>query len=441
MQGHTVGNADVLNSNKLSRLDPRLARAEPHFWLNPFRKSVEAAFDKAPSPRTLVDEAAAEWRAYAPLLARLFPELESSNGEIVSPLLALTEAGSGQGPHILIKADHQLPLTGTIKARGGLFEVLGYAHRNAIEHGLLQAGQSVVRLADPDVRQHFGRFRIVTGSTGNLGYSVGVAGRGLGFEVEIHMSADAKPWKVERLRALGVTVIQHPGDFTAAVSVARQASQGENAYFVDDEDSLTLFQGYSAAAIELAEQLRAMKIEVTSDRPLVAYLPCGVGGSPGGVAFGLKHVFGDNAYCVFVEPVAAPAVLLQVAVGAETPVSVYDIGLDNKTLADGMAVPAASLLAVRHIQHLADAFATVDDASLLLRTSELWSAHKLRLEPSAVAGYQAFRALADDPQRPTFFERAIQLIWTTGGSQLPDGEFEYILDQARNLPSPQGYPK
>ncbi|MFW7354794.1 MAG: D-serine ammonia-lyase [Brucella sp.] len=421
----------MLTSKELREVDPKLLRAEPHFWPNPFRQSVEAAFKSAPSSRKLVDQAAEQWRAYAPLLIKLFPELESSNGEIASPLLNLTDESAGEGSRILVKADHLLPLTGTIKARGGLFEVLSYAKDNATEYGMLQPGQSLLRLADPEVREHFGRFRIATGSTGNLGFSVGLAARALGFKVEIHMSADAKAWKVERLRALGVTVIQYPGDFTAAVAKARESSLEDKAYFVDDEDSLTLFQGYSAAAVELANQIESMGIEISADRPLIAYLPCGVGGSPGGVAFGLKHVFGENVYCLLVEPVAAPSVLLQVAVGEATPISVYDAGLDNKTLADGMAVPAASLLAVKHIRHLVDAFATVDDNSLLRRTNELWATHQLRLEPSAVAGYQAFRALATDPQRPTIYERASHLVWTTGGSQLPDHEFAQILSLAR----------
>jgi D-serine dehydratase len=424
---------NVLTSEGLSKLDPKLTKGEPHFWPNPSKQSVEVAFNNAPSPSILVDEAADLWREYAPLLAKLFPELETSNGEIRSPLFDLT--GVTDGPRILVKADHLLPLTGTIKARGGLFEVLSYAKRNAIEHGLLRPQQPPERLAEPDVREHFARFRIATGSTGNLGFSVGLAARTVGFQVEIHMSADAKPWKVERLRTMGVNVIQHPGDFTAAVAIARESSRENNVYFVDDEDSLTLFQGYSAAAVELAEQFASLKIAVSGDRPLIAYLPCGVGGSPGGVAFGLKHVFGDNVCCVLVEPVAAPSVLLQVAVGEETPISVYEVGLDNKTLADGMAVPAASLLAVRHIKYLVDAFATVDDTSLLLRTNELWTDHKLRLEPSAVAGYQAFRALATDPRRPSFYERSMHLIWTTGGSQLPDHEFEHYLEQARALQS------
>ena len=72
----------------------------------------------------------------------------------------------------------------------------------------------------------------------------------------------------------------------------------------------------------------------------------------------------DNVHCVFVEPTAAPAVMLQVAAGRERPVSVYDYGLDNKTIADGLAVSSASQLVVQHVGAMIKGFATVNDGSV-----------------------------------------------------------------------------
>lgn len=113
--------------------------------------------------------------------------------------------------------------------------------------------------------------------------SVGIAARALGFRAVVHMSADAKSWKVDRLTRQGVEVIQHQADYTTAVEHARIAAEASpSVYFVDDERSELLFLGYSAAARELAEQLALAGRIVDLEHPLFVYLPCGIGGAPGG---------------------------------------------------------------------------------------------------------------------------------------------------------------
>lgn len=406
-------------------------------WLNPRREPAAQGLARSTFALADVEGARKRWQQFAPLLLRLFPELTGAGGVIDSALVQVTEPTAsallrGQRARLLVKADHALPLTGCIKARGGVYEVLLQAQQLAVAAGLLAPEDDCAVLAEAPARALFERHCIVVGSTGNLGFSVGFMARALGFAVEVHMSSDAKAWKKERLRRLGAEVVEHAQDYGAAVACARaSAAARANCYFVDDEGSVPLFLGYAAAAFDLQRQLAQHGVMVDASHPLIVLLPCGVGGAPGGVTLGLKLLYGDAVRCVFVEPVAAPCMLVQLAVGTVTPVSVYQAGLDNRTLADGLAVAQASMLVARTMAPVLDAIATVVDADLLRAVAALHADLGLRLEPSAAAGFVALAptlaALGPFEGEPTV------VVWTTGGALLPEAEFQALLDQAAAL--------
>ncbi|WP_150299085.1 D-serine ammonia-lyase [Pseudomonas profundi] len=408
----------------------RLQSMQPLLWVNPGRRT-----QADPIRPDDVDTAAQRFSKAGPLLVRRIAELEHPEGLIESPLVpadTLRDALDGAG-RWLLKADHQLPLAGSVKARGGFHEVLECADRTARQLGW--DGQSFAELGSSVWRERFGRYRLVVGSTGNLGISVGLLSRALGFRAEVHMSSDASEWKKQLLRERGVDVVEHDGDYASAVKAGRAIAEADDhSHFVDDERSASLFTGYAVAGRRLAAQLERQNIEVSHEHPLIVYLPCGVGGAPGGIAYGLKLIFGDRVHCWFAEPVSSPSVLMQLASGLESPLSVYDIGLDNRTLADGLAVGQASLLATACMQdRLAGVFTVRDDA---LR-EYLALAGKLlgeKLEPSATAGFAGPGWLSDSTAGREWCAahkvdpaNATHVLWSTGGGLVPESVYQRWL--------------
>ena len=233
-------------------------------------------------------------------------------------------------------------------------------------------------------------------------------------------------------------VVEYAEDYGVAVEQGRkEAERDPNCFFIDDENSRTLFLGYSVAGERVKKQFDEMGIKVDAEHPLFVYLPCGVGGGPGGVAFGLKLAFGDNVHCFFAEPTHSPCMLLGVHTGLHDAIAVQDLGIDNLTAADGLAVGRASGFVGRAMERLLDGFYTLSDQEMYDLLGLLARDEQIKLEPSALAGMPGpWRVSADGEWQTSHgldarrMMQATHLVWATGGGMVPAEEMEKYLATA-----------
>lgn len=424
-----------------------LIALEPVTWFNPKASTLAVGLPHVGLDGSDVADASARLARFAPYMCEAFPETRASKGILESEIAAIPEMqatlnaryGVEVTGKLLLKKDSHLPISGSIKARGGIYEVLTHAERLAIKAGLLCEEDDYRKLFSEEFRQFFGQYSIAVGSTGNLGMSIGIMSAKLGFTVTVHMSADAREWKKRKLREHGVIVVEYAEDYGVAVEQGRkEAERDPNCFFIDDENSRTLFLGYSVAGERVKTQFDQMGIKVDAEHPLFVYLPCGVGGGPGGVAFGLKLAFGDHVHCLFAEPTHSPCMLLGVHTGLHDNIAVQDLGIDNLTAADGLAVGRASGFVGRAMERLLDGFYTLSDQEMYDLLGLLARDEQIKLEPSALAGMPGpWRIAADrEWQAERGFDaatlaRATHLVWATGGGMVPAEEMEKYLATAK----------
>ncbi|WP_321858545.1 hypothetical protein [Paraburkholderia tropica] len=93
-----------------------------------------------------ISDASARLQRFAPFLAEAFDDVREAGRITESPLTevpvfaqVLSQRYDVEAPaRLLLKQDSHLPISGSIKARGGIYEVLFHAEQLAIRHGLLK---------------------------------------------------------------------------------------------------------------------------------------------------------------------------------------------------------------------------------------------------------------------------------------------------------------
>lgn len=414
-------------------------------WINP-KKIKYSKYEEAGIPVSdeQIKDAEKRLKRFAAFIEKAFPETKESKGIIESPLepifsmqKELEKKYEIEIPgKLYLKMDSHLPVAGSIKARGGVYEVLKHAEDLAIEAGMLTYEDDYSILTEERFKKFFSSFKVQVGSTGNLGLSIGITSAAIGFEVIVHMSADAKQWKKDMLRSKGVTVVEYEDDYGKAVEEGRKNSDADPlSYFVDDEKSINLFLGYTVAASRLKKQLDAKNIVINEKNPLIVYIPCGVGGAPGGVAYGLKRIFKENIHCFFIEPTLSPCMILGMVTGLHEKISVYDVGINGITHADGLAVARPSGLVSEYMDPILSGIFTTVDANLYDYLRILDRSENKRIEPSSCAAFKGpINLLKEENSRKYIeenigsnIENAYQIVWATGGRMVPKEDMEKFL--------------
>lgn len=203
----------------------KLEQAEEVLWINPEKTDFEESMWECELGQKDVEYAEQRLLRFAPLIQKYFPETQKHQGLIESPLVEIEtmkqrineKYKSNLEGKLMLKEDSHLAIAGSVKARGGIYEVLKHTEDLVLEHKLLRDGESYERLGDPDIRKFFSAYTIQVGSTGNLGLSIGIISAVLGYRVIVHMSADAKQWKKDLLRSYGVDVREYQGDRKSVV--------------------------------------------------------------------------------------------------------------------------------------------------------------------------------------------------------------------------------
>ena len=414
----------------------KIAEARELAWVNPKLKPfADVSLEVAMAD---IEDAEKRLARFAPFIVKCFPETADRGGLIESALTPVPKMqayvnrvyGSALPGRLLLKQDSHLAIAGSVKARGGIYEVLKHTEDLALEAGLITMEDDYSVLASDECRTFFSQYTIQVGSTGNLGLSIGIASAAVGYKVIVHMSADARQWKKDMLRSHGVKVVEYESDYSEAVKNGRRQSDADpKSYFIDDENSKNLFMGYAVAAKRLRTQLTELDVTVDGDHPLFVYIPCGVGGAPGGVTFGLKELWGDNVHCFFAEPVQAPCMLLGMATGLHNDISVQDVGLTGLTHADGLAVGRPSGFVGKVMEPLLSGEFTLEDKRLYDYMRNLLETEDIFLEPSACAAFEGPVSLLQYEETKAYIKEkglwdkmddAVHIAWATGGRLVPE---------------------
>lgn len=248
--------------------------------------------------------------------------------------------------------------TGSFKARGALNRILA-----AQEAGEL----------DPAVG-------IVIASGGNAGLANAYAAREMGVPATVFVPETTPAFKLEKLRAMGATVIQHGTEYAMAYEAALKHAANTGAIHCHAYDQPDIVAGAGTIGPELLEQLNG---EVDT-----VVLAVGGGGLMAGVAAALE----GHARVVGVEPQTCPTLYAALTQGGPVDIAVSGVAADSlgaRRLGD-IAYEVAVRTGVQSV--------LVPDSEIVRARRLLWDDWRIVVEHGAAAAMAALTSQAFQPE-------------------------------------------
>jgi threonine dehydratase len=242
------------------------------------------------------------------------------------------------------------------------------------------------------------RTKLITASAGNFGQAMAYTCSRREIALTVYASVNANPFKLERMRTLGATVVLHGEDFDEAKIEAKRVAHATGVPMVEDGFDAETGEGAGTIGMELAD---------SNEQFDAALLPLGNGALTCGAGLYLKHVRPDIRV-VGIQSAGAPAML-------ESWRQKEVVSFDTiSTIADGIGVRIPIPECVRDMEGIVDDGILVTDTSLI---EAMRLAHEhlgLVLEPSGAAGLAAILE-----HRDRFHGQSVAVI-LCGGNLTPE---------------------
>jgi len=229
------------------------------------------------------------------------------------------------------------------------------------------------RGADLLVRRAAPGAPLVCASAGNFGQAMAYCCQKRQLPLTVFASTQANSFKVERMMALGATVVRAGHDFDDAKSLARQYANDNELRFVEDSLDLETLVGAATIGLELL---------AFQPMPDVVLIPVGNGALFNGIARVMKAVH-HSIQMVAIQAKGAPAMIdswrQNVAVSYDT----------VNTIADGIAVRVPVPQALQDMKGLVDRALLVEEESILEGMRLIHQHGGIVVEPSGAVGVAA----------------------------------------------------